>query len=180
MRQGKKVLALTVAALASAGLAVGTGGAASASFRTPVFGGSTQNCANGIYAGYCGTQVSVTGLSIAVGFGGEIIGTKNPLAEDAEWVWFAIGTNSSNDKYAEFAPDGIASNKVMADIKHHIVLVTATGASNELWTFDSNSEPGYWKNVQTGDVLRATADGGPIVVGSENGSPSEKWTFETP
>ena len=49
-----------------------------------------QNCANGIYAGYCGTQKSNTGLYIAVGFGGQIIGTKNPLAENAEFFWFAV------------------------------------------------------------------------------------------
>ena len=42
------------------------------------------------------------------------------------------------------------------------------------------SEPGYWKNVGTGDVIKATWDGGPIVVSSENGSSSAKWTFETP
>ncbi len=105
MRQGKKILALTVAALASAGLAVGTGGAASASYRAPVFGGSTWNCANGIYAGYCGTQKSNSGLYIAVGFGGQIIGTSHPLAEDAEFFWFADGSGSAanNDKYAVFA-----------------------------------------------------------------------------
>jgi hypothetical protein len=62
-------------------------------------------------------------LYIAVGFGGQIIGTSHPLADDAEFFWFANGTNSNNWKYAEFAPDGIASNKVMADVKHHIALL---------------------------------------------------------
>jgi hypothetical protein len=27
---------------------------------------------------------------VAVGFGGQIIGTKNPLAENAEFFWFAV------------------------------------------------------------------------------------------
>jgi hypothetical protein len=163
-------------------MAVGTSGAASASFRTPGFGGSTWNCANGIYAGYCGTQKSNTGLYIAVGFGGQIIGTKNPLAENAEFFWFAdAGSNhANNDKHAVFAPDGVASNKVMADINHHIVLATASGAANQKWVFDG-SVPGYWRNVGTNDVLKATFDGGPIVtVGSETSNSSELWTFETP
>lgn len=184
MRQGKKLLALSAATLASAALAFGTAGAASASYRAPAnFGGSTQNCVNGIYAGYCGTQKSNTGLYIAVGFGGQIIGTKNPLAENAEFFWFAdAGSNhANNDKYAVFAPDGIASDKVMADINHHIVLATATGAPNQKWVFDGNV-PGFWRNVGTNDVLKATFDGGPIVTASSesNSNPSELWTFVTP
>jgi hypothetical protein len=158
------------------------GGAASASYRAPVFGGSTWNCANGIYAGYCGTQKSNSGLYIAVGFGGQIIGTSHPLAEDAEFFWFADGSGSAanNDKYAVFAPDGIASNKVMADVNHHIVLATASGNADQKWVFNGNV-PGWWTNVGTGDVLKATFDGGPIItVRSESSISSELWTFVTP
>ena len=130
-----------------------------------------------------GTQKSNTSLYIAVGFGGQIIGTKNPLAENAEFFWFAdAGSNhANNDKYAVFAPDGIASNKVMADINHHIVLATATGAPNQKWVVDGNV-PGFWRNVGTNDVLKATFDGGPIVTASSesNSNPSELWTFVTP
>jgi hypothetical protein len=143
-----------------------------------------QNCANGIYAGYCGTQKSNTGLYIAVGFGGQIIGTKNPLAENAEFFWFADAgsNNGNNDKYAVFAPDGIASNKVMTDINHHIVLATATGGSNQKWVFDGNASPGFWRNPASGDILKATFDGGPIVTASTESSsnPKELWTFKTP
>lgn len=179
MRQGKKILALTVAALASAGLAVGTSGAASASYRAPVnFGGSTWNCANGIYAGYCGTQKSNSGLYIAAGFGGQIIGTSVPLAFNAEFFWFKVGTVSQNYKYAEFAPGGVASNKVLADVRHHIVLATANGDQDQQWNFNGNG----WTNIGTGDVLKATTDGGPIVAANTQSTtkPSEQWTFVTP
>ena len=70
---------------------------------------------------------------LIAGFGGRIIGTSHPLAEDAEFFWFADGSSSAanNDKYAVFAPDGIASNKMMADVNHHIVLATASGNADQ-------------------------------------------------
>ena len=69
----------------------------------------------------------------------------------------------------------------MADINHHIVLATATGAPNQKLGFDGNV-PGFWRNVGTNDVLKATFDGAPIVTASSesNSNPSELWTFETP
>ncbi len=184
MRQRKKILAFTAATLTAGALAVGTGGAASASYRAPVnFGGNTWNCANGIYAGYCGTQESNTGLYLAVGFYGQIIGTSHPTAGDAEFFWFADGSSSAsdNDKYAEFAPGGVASNKVMADVNHRIVLAPASGAANQKWVFDGSAPPGWWRNVGTGDILKATFDGGPVTtVSSETNNNSELWTFRVP
>jgi len=181
MRQGRKIYALTAVAVTSAALAVGIAGAANAGERVPFSAGGygTGNCADGIYAGYCGTQVSGTDLYIAVGFGGQIIGTATPLAANAEFFWFADASPAAanNDKYAEFAPYGIASNRVMADVDHHIVLATATGAADQKWVYNGTG----WTNVGTGDVLRSTYNGGPIVaVSYQNDSPSETWTFVTP
>ena len=179
MRFSRKATALTAAAAAAAGLAVGIAGAADASSGTPAFGGGSGNCAHGIYAGYCGTQESGTGLYIAADWQGGIIGTRQPRSSNAEFFWFADASPSAanNDKYAEFAPGGVASNKVMAEVRHQVVLAPASGADNQKWVFDGTG----WKNVRTGDVLKATWNGGPIqaVSGPSTGQ-SETWTFVTP
>jgi hypothetical protein len=179
MKFSKKAAALAAAAAATAGLAVGIAGAADASSGTPAFGGGSGNCAHGIYAGYCGTQKSQTGLYIAADWNGRIIGTRHPQSSNAEFFWFADGSASAadNDKYAEFAPNGVASNKVMAEVRHQVVLAPASGADNQKWIFDGTG----WKNVATGDVLRATSNGGPVLAvnGPSSGS-SESWTFVTP
>ena len=182
MRHARKILALSAAAVTSAALAVGMAGASGAAVRTPQPpGGSTQNCRAGLYAGYCGTQKSGTGLYLAAGFGSQVIGTRSPRADAAEFVWLADGSPSAanNDKYAEFAPGGVASNRVMAEVNRHVVLVPATGASNQKWVFDGTGSA--WTNVATGDVLKATVNGGPVqaVRGPASG-PAEAWTFVTP
>jgi hypothetical protein len=182
MKLGKKAYAIIAAVVVSGGLAVGISGSALASSHTPIYpvgGGAGSNCANGIYAGYCGTQQSGTGLYIAVGWRGQIIGTYNEQPWNAEFFWFAdaSSTAANNDKYAVFAPNGVVSNKVMADVNHHIVLATASGAWDQRWVYDGTG----WVNVGTGDVLRSTYNGGPIlaVTGPSSG-PSETWTFVVP
>jgi hypothetical protein len=167
---------------ASAGLTAGVASAASAGSagsHHPTFGGSTYNCSHGIYAGYCGTQESSTGLYIAVDWEHQVIGTRHPQAYNAEFFWFADASPShaNNDKYAEFAPHGVASNQVMAEEHGHIVLAAASGAENQKWVYDGTG----WKNVATGDVLEATDDGGAILAvnGPSSGS-KETWTFRTP
>jgi hypothetical protein len=180
MKLGKKTCAIIGAVVLSGGVGVGISGAAFANSHTPSYpGGGGGNCANGIYAGYCGTQESGTGLYIAIGWRGEVIGTSNPQPGNAEFFWFSDGSSSAsdNDAYAVFAPNGIVSNKVMADVNHHIVLATASGAPDQKWVYDS---PG-WVNVGTGDVLKSTYNGGPILAatGPSSGS-SETWTFVVP
>jgi hypothetical protein len=178
VRFSKKVCSVSATVAASAALALGVAGAAGASTHGPSHGsGGTSNCAHGIYAGFCGTQKSNTGLYIAVtGRNDEVIGTTHPQADNAEFFWFAVG--GGTNKYAEFAPNGIASNLVMAEEHHNIVLETASGATSQQWFFDSKG----WKNIATGDVLEATTDGGAIVSDSHGPSHgnSETWTFETP
>jgi hypothetical protein len=179
MKFSRKAAALSAAAAAAAGLAVGIAGAADASSGAPAFGGGSGNCAHGIYAGYCGTQKSGTGLYIAADWHGRIIGTKQPQSSNAEFFWFADQSPSAanNDKYAEFAPNGVASNKVMAEVRHQIVLASASGADNQKWVYDGTG----WKNVGTGDVLKATYNGGQIQADHHSSSgPSETWTFVTP
>jgi hypothetical protein len=179
MKFSRKAAAVTAAATVAAGLAVGIAGAADASSGAPAFGGGTGNCAHGLYAGYCGTQKSQTGLYIAADWQGRIIGTRAPQASNAEFFWFADGSSSAadNDKYAEFAPGGVASNKVMAEVRHQVVLAPASGAANQKWVYDGTG----WTNVATGDVLKATSNGGPILaVNGPSAGPSETWTFVIP
>jgi hypothetical protein len=178
MKLSKKAAVFTAAAAISAGLAVSLAGAAGATSRTPTYGGS-GNCANGIYSGYCGTQQSGTGLYIAADSHGRIIGTRHRQSSDSEFFWFADASSSaaSNDKYAEFAPHGVASNEVMAEVRHRVVLVTASGAADQKWVYDGTG----WQNVATGDVLRSTSNDGPVLaVGGPSSGPSETWTFVTP
>jgi hypothetical protein len=180
MRLAKKAYVISAAVVISAGLGFGISGVANASSRIPIpSGGGASNCANGIYSNYCGTQESATDLYIAVGWGDRIIGRSYPQPWNAEFIWFADASSSAanNDKYAVFAPNGVASNKVMAEVNHHIILATASGASDQKWVFDGTG----WQNVATGDVLQSTFNGGPIlaVTGPSSGS-SESWTFVIP
>lgn len=164
-------------------LTVSGAGAASASSHTPSFGGSGgagNNCSSsGVYANYCGTQKSGTGLYIAVGNGNQIIGTTHSRPGSDDFFWFADKSTSAanNDKYAEFAPNGVTSDEVIAEVNHHVVLARPTGQSNQKWVYDGTG----WENVATNDVLEATTNGGPIkaVTGPSSGS-SETWTFVTP
>ena len=51
-----------------------------------------------------------------------------------------------------------------------------------VWVFDGSAPPGFWRNPGSGDILKATFDGGPIVTASTESSsnPKELWTFKTP
>jgi len=51
-----------------------------------------------------------------------------------------------------------------------IVLATATGGWNQKWVFDGSAPPGFWRNPASGDILKATFDGGPIVTASTESS----------
>jgi hypothetical protein len=65
----------------------------------------------------------------------------------------------------------------MAEVRHQVMLAPASGADNQKWIFDGTG----WKNVATGDVLRATSNGGPVLaVNGSSSGPSESWTFVTP
>jgi hypothetical protein len=174
----KRIYAVSVALVMSAGLAIGFASAGGAGGPAPG-GPGASSCANGIYSGYCGTQESATGLYIAVGWNNHLIGTTHPQASNAEFFWFAdaSATAANNDKYAVFSPNGMPSNRVMADVNHVIVLTQATGAANQKWVFDGTG----WENVGTGDVLESTTNGGPIdaATGPSSGT-SETWTFVIP
>jgi hypothetical protein len=190
MKLSKKVTAIAATAAASAGLAIGIAGSASAAVSpnhpSP---GNNFNCAHGIYAGYCGTQETISGLYIAAGRHGDIIGTRHPRPLTADFVWFADASPSAanNDKYAEFAPNGVASNLVMTEGRRgQVELEPASGAPNQKWVATQAPGPGthfFWKNVGTGDTLRATVDGGPVLAvhGPAAGpGPSTLWNFVTP
>jgi hypothetical protein len=179
MKLTKKAALIAAAAVASAGLAVGLAGSAGATGRAPAAPGSF-NCAHGIYAGYCGTAESGTNLYLAANRRGQIIGVRHPQASNAEFFWLADGTSTSSTppKYAEFAPGGVASNKVMAEVRHQVVLVNASGATNQKWVYNATNG---WTNLGTGDVLRTTVDGGPVLaVHGPSAGPSETFHFVAP
>ena len=61
--------------------------------------------------------------------------------------------------------------------RHQVELAPASGAPNQKWVYDGTG----WKNVATGDVLRATFPDGPVLaVTGPSAGPSETWTFMTP
>ncbi len=140
----------------------------------------TYNCAHGIWAGYCGTQKSGTGLYIAINpWNGKVAGTKSPRADNAEFVWFkdSTSTTAQNYKYAVFAPHGVPTNQVLAEKWGHVVLAKASGASDQKWHYNGVG----WTNVATGDVLKSTVNNGPILAAhGPSSGPSETWTFVTP
>jgi hypothetical protein len=66
----------------------------------------------------------------------------------------------------------------MAEEHGRIVLARASGAADQKWVYDGSTG---WTNVATGDVLRATYDGGAILAAhGPSSGPSETWTFRTP
>jgi hypothetical protein len=179
MKLSKKAAVVAAATVASAGLAVGLAGSAGATGRAPAAPGSF-NCAHGIYAGYCGTAESGTNLYLAADRHGQIIGVRHPQASSAEFFWLADASSSAanNDKYAQFAPGGVASNRVMAEVRHHVVLVNASGATDQKWVYNATNG---WTNVATGDVLRTTVDGGLVLaVHGPSAGPSETFHFVIP
>ena len=180
-----------LAILAAAGAAMATlgTGVASASALTPATSAAPQNlfntnCADGIYSGYCGTQVSENGVSLTAS-GSSILGLDNPSdgSGNADFFWFRYQGGASS--IAEFAPEGVASNKVMADQNGHLRLETATGLPAEQWTpcYHSHGGGGFtWTNVQTGRILQENGAGSYVTVVTAPIHPdsSELFNFVTP
>jgi hypothetical protein len=186
----KSLLRRTAFAAAAAGAAAAltAAGLAGASVSQPT---GFDGCETGIYTGYCGTQVDQgsPALSIAVDVRGErtkVIATSDPRGGSADWFWFRYNGGANN--IAEFAPHGVASNFVMAQVGDDIVLQKATGELNQQWHFTCDAVcnfpyTGTWTNLATGDIIASTSDGGPVIpVPAPSGTPttSERWTFVTP
>jgi nitrate/nitrite transporter NarK len=175
---------ILVAAVGSAATlaAVGIAGASVA------YQPQTNECATGIYAGYCGTQVDSGSppLSIAVSRSGDVIATSSPADGSANWFWFLFEGQTYD--IAEFAPNGVASNEVMAQVASRIVLQRADGDKNQQWLFTcysgctSGPYVGTWTNYATGEIISATTNGGPVVPVTLSGAPTsaETWVFQTP
>jgi hypothetical protein len=180
MKAMRKRAALMSAAVGVVAAAAGTG-LADATVAAPQV---STKCATGVYAGYCGTQVNsgVPALSIAVSGLGKVIATSHVHGAKGDWFWFAY--NGGSTKIAEYAPNGVASNLVMAQVGNHIVLQRATGAANQQWTFTCAAScgpiyTGTWTNLSSGDVISANGDGGRVVPESPSATPTsdENWTF---
>lgn len=127
-------------------------------------------------------QESNTHLYIAAGFGGQIIGTSHPLAEDAEFFWFADGSRAppitTSTRYSpgrHRVEQGDGGRQSPHRLGH------GQRNADQEWVFDGSTSTGYWKNVGTNDVLKVTFDGDPVTtVRSESSTSSELWTFVTP
>jgi hypothetical protein len=149
--------------------------------------GPQGGCANGIYAGYCGTQVDTgtPALSLAAGqfgfTGRNIIATSHARGWSADFFWFAY--QGGSNKIAEYAPGGVASNQVMAETGHgRIVLQRATGAPNQQWIATAVAGGFTWTNAATGDEIEANGNGAPVSAVSPPATPdsSQTWNFVTP
>jgi hypothetical protein len=148
-----------------------------------VFGSSPDGCATGIYQGYCGTQQDGNGLNLAAR-GNTIIGTNNPGyggSEDFFWfAYFGPPSPAANNKIAEFAPGGIATNQVMTLVNwghsSAVVLEPATGAANQQWSFNGTG----WTNVAAGPglVLQTNGNNNPVsMVAAPPTPPTPNQTF---
>ena len=175
-----------LAVAAGAAIVVTAAGIAGAAAARP--SDSVDECATGIYAGYCGTQVDSgsPALSITVGRWGRIVATSHPRRGAADWFWFRYEGGANN--IAEFAPNGVTSNLVMAQVGSRIELQRANGDTGQQWLFTcysgctSGPYVGTWTNIASGDIIAATTDGGELQAVSLTGSPAsnETWVFQTP
>ena len=145
----------------------------------------SAGCANGIYAGYCGTQEDSSAVPLYLAARGNvIIGTSSTHGfgtEDFFWFGFEGGTND----IAEWAPDGVASNLVMAvapiysyqshSTAYAVVLQQASGATDQQWTYNGTG----WTNVATGPnlVLQTNGNNNPVTMVPTPASAMPNQTF---
>ena len=165
------VAELTIISTASAGL----------------FGSSPDACATGVYIGYCGTQqdASTSPLNLAA-IGNIIIGTSSTRTFGSEdFFWFAY--DGGNNKIAEYAPNGVASNLAMAVVPQRfgyrgtntyyaVILQPATGAPNQQWTYNGTG----WTNVaEPALVLQTNGNNSPVtmVLAPVTATPNQTFTF---
>jgi hypothetical protein len=166
---------LAIAALTGA-LAIG-GGAVAASAATSHDGYGGDACATGILSEYCGAQVNSANQAITVGGGyGQQLFARSYRDGDPsqQFFWQAYQGNNSQ-KLAIFAPRGVVTNEIIAQVGGRILLVPAPVqvTNNDLWTFTS----GDWVNDASGDAIGV----GPNCLLVPVAPPTtNNWVFETP
>jgi hypothetical protein len=169
---------MIIAILAAAFLTGTAAGAATAAASAS----APPGCANGIYAGYDGTQQDASGQSVAVD-SGRLVAAAGHYHVSLCFFWFAY--EGGQDKIAEWAPDGVASNEVMAAVwsRHGwtVGLQKATGSLYQQWNYNT-ADNGTWTNEGTGTVLAATARGNLYLATAPEGTVpgGEDWTFTVP
>ncbi len=163
------VTGVAAAAVMGAGVSLAATGTPAGGY--PGFGDS---CANGIYSEYCGAQVNAYDQAITAGYNGELT-ARRYFAGDASQQFVWLGWQGGSSDIAEYAPDGVASGKIMAEQGSRIVLVTAPQqvTNSDLWYFSS----GDWVNVASGKDIGVGPRGQLILV---TGPTSNDWTFEVP
>jgi hypothetical protein len=124
-------------------------------------GASTSGCTQGVYEGYCGTQVSAEAVPLAWDVyrtiakpGNKIIAYPDDAGDKAtDFYWFAFDGGSA--KVAEYAPDGIASNLCVTVPSRGagLVLETCTGNANQQFTAAEEGSGYTWTNSATGDIV---------------------------
>jgi hypothetical protein len=167
-----------VVAIAAAVVAL-SGTAASASVAHVSYGGDA--CATGITSEYCGAQVNAWDAAITVGYGygygyghGQPLFARQYVDGNPSQQFFWLQYQGGSDDVAVYAPGGVVSNEIMAQVGNRIELVNAptTVTDNDLWSFND----GDWDNVASGDAIGVWH--GLLV--PVTGPTSNNWTFFTP
>ncbi len=122
---------------------------------------STGSCTQGVYTGYCGTQVSAEATPLAWDVyqqqarpGNKIIAYPDSNTDRAtDFFWFAYDGGSS--KIAEYAPGGVADNLCVTEPGQHagLVLDPCTGSASQRFTATEEASGYTWTNVATGDIV---------------------------
>ena len=124
-------------------------------------GASTGGCTQGVYSGYCGTQVSAEATPLAwdvfrqhAAAGNKIIAYPNTNSDKAtDFFWFAYKGGASD--IAEYAPAGVASNLCVTEPSKGagLVLAVCTGNANQQFTSAEATTGFTWTNKATGDIM---------------------------
>jgi hypothetical protein len=178
IRLGTAILA--AATIAAGPLAV----SALASPARPHHAAVSGNCANGIYAGYDGTQQNENGQSIVVR-GSQVLAASSHAGASACFFWFAY--NGGPTKIAEYAPGGIASNLVLAPVLHgknagDVTLQKADGSLYDQWVFAPGPDygtdgSGSWTNAGLSAALTVGSHGQLEVTSGGTISGASAWTW---
>ncbi|MGH3189995.1 MAG: hypothetical protein ACRDOL_22570 [Streptosporangiaceae bacterium] len=162
--------------------------ASAAAYAAIPAGASTPGCTQGVYAGYCGTQVSAEAVPLAwdvyrtlAKAGNKIIAYPDNAGDEAtDFIWLRYQDGSSD--IAEYAPQGVASNLCVTEPGKGdgLVLEACTGDSNQQFT-SAEEDTGYtWTVKATGDIVTDPAGLRSQLAGiapPETLTGADEWTF---
>jgi hypothetical protein len=150
---------------------------------------SSDQCGSGIYAGYTGTQENGNDQSVVVQNSTPVASSHSRGSDDC-FFWFAY--DGGQNKIAEYAPDGVASNLVLSvqdrwgfgknnrGSAEEVVLQKADGSLDQQWNYNT-ADNGTWTNEGTNLVLTVGRNGQLELATPPTGTvpPQEDWTFQS-